>query len=238
VPEAKKSVAWPVAVAVLGLAAIGAGLYAWLSLARLPNDALRATRDLLQDARRVASAFRTGSVTTSFASYATQLTGSSRLQVATLRQLEVFERKDEAALFWGQLQLPDVIVEARAPVEYIYYLDFKEPWGFVLEDRALLVKAPPVRWNAPSVDVSALRYEIRKGSVLRDEAAVLEKLRLGLSELAQQRARAHSLLVRDTARRQTEEFVETWLETKFSDGGKFRARVTFADEPPARTPAG
>ena len=45
-------------------------------------------------------------------------------------------------------------------------------------------------------------------------------------------------LVRDTARRQTEEFVETWLKTKFSDGGSFRARVVFADEAPQPKPAG
>jgi hypothetical protein len=237
VAERRARLGWPAVVVVLGLAAIGAALYALLTLTALPGDALRATRGLLGDARKLASAFRTGTVTTSFASYATQLTGSSRLQVATLRQLEVFERKDEAAIFWGQLLLPDVIVEARAPVEYIYYLDFKEPWSFVLEDRTLAVKAPPVRWNAPAVDVSTLRYEIRKGSVLRDEAAVMEKLRQGLSELAQQRARAHVPLVRDTARRQTEEFVETWLKTKFSDGGNVRARGTFADEP-QRKPAG
>ncbi len=229
---------WPVAVTLLGLCAIAAALYAFVSLTRLPQDALRATRDLLGDARKVAAAFRTGTVTTSFASYATQLTGSNRLQVATLRQLEVFERTDEAAIFWGQLQLPDVVVEARAPVEYVYYLDFKEPWSFVLEDRALLVKAPQVRHNAPAVDVSALRYEVRKGSVLRDEAAVIETLRRGLSQLAEQRAVAHAALVRDSARRQTEEFVETWLKTKFSDGGSFRARVVFADEQPPRKPAG
>jgi len=234
----KRGSGWPLAVTLLGLAMIAVALYAVVALTRLPQDALRATRDLLGDARKLAAAFRTGTVTTSFASYATQLTGSNRLQVATLRQLEVFERTDEAAIFWGQLQLPDVVVEARAPVEYVYYLDFKEPWSFVLEDRTLLVKAPQVRHNAPAVDVSALRYEVRKGSILRDEAAVIETLRKGLSQLAELRANAHVGLVRDTARRQTEEFVETWLKTKFSDGAGFRARVVFADEAPQRKPAG
>jgi len=238
VTEWRSRLAWPTAVAVLGLAAIGAALYAFLTLSQAPREALRATRELFSDARKIAAAFRTGTVTTSFSSYATQLQGNNRLQVATLQQLEVFERKDEAALFWGQLALPDVIVEARAPIEYTYYLDLKEPWSFALEGRSVLVKAPAIRYNAPAVDVSALRYEIRKGSILRDETAVIEKLRQGLSELSKQRARGHVALVRDTARRQTEDFVETWLKTRFSDGGAFRARVTFADEPPTRSPAG
>lgn len=229
---------WPAAFALLGLAAILAALYAWRSLTDVPGQAVRATRELLGDARKIASAFRTGTVTTSFTGYATQLRGSNRLQVATLQQIEVFERKDEAALFWGQLALPDVVVDARAPVEYAFYLDLEEPWSFVLEGQTVLVKAPALRHNAPAVDVSALRYEIRKGSVLRDEAAVIEKLRQGLTELCKARARQHASLVRDTARRQAEEFVETWLKARFSDGGRFRARVSFADEPPSRRPAG
>jgi hypothetical protein len=238
VSDKRASRAWPIAFAALTIFAVAAALYAFLSVSRVPREALRAARELFSDARQIASAFRTGTVTTSFSSYATQLQGNNRLQVATLQQLEVFERKDEAALFWGQLALPDVIVEARAPIEYTYYLDLKEPWGFALEGRTVLVKAPAIRYNAPAVDVSALRYEIRKGSILRDEAAVIEKLRQGLSELSKERARRHIALVRDTARRQTEDFVETWLKARFSDGGAFRARATFADEPPARSPAG
>ena len=223
---------------MLGFLLIGATLYAIRSLTEAPGRAVQATRELLDDARKIASAFRTGTVTTSFTSYASEVRGSTLLQVATLQQLEIFERKDEAALFWGQLALPDVIVEARAPVEYTYHVELKEPWGFTLDGETLLVKAPAIRWNAPAVDVSALRYEIRKGSVLRDEAAVIEKLRLGLSELAKQRAGQHRALVRETARRQAEEFVETWLKARFSDGGRLRARVSFADEPASRRPAG
>lgn len=236
--ERRSSVAWPAALAVVGLAAILAGLYAFVSVTRAPGELMRSARGLVSDAGKIAAAFKSGTVTTSFASYATQIEGSNRLQVATLKQVEVFERKDEAAIFWGQLALPDVIVEARAPIEYTYYLDFKEPWSFALDGRTVLVRAPAIRHNAPAVDVSALRYEIRKGSILRDQAAVVDKLRQGLSQLALERAQRHAALVRDTARRQTEDFVETWLKARFSDGGAFRARVSFADEPPSRSPAG
>lgn len=236
--DARSGLSWPAAAVVLGLAAIAASLYAWRSLTEAPREAVKATRELLEDARKIASAFKTGTVTTSFASYASEVRGSSFLQVATLRQTEVFERKDEAALFWGQLALPDVVVEARAPVEYTYFLDLKEGWGFTLDGQTVVVKAPALRNNAPAVDVSALRYEIRKGSVLRDEAAVIEKLRQGLTELSRQRASQHTALVRETARRQTEEFVLAWLKERFSDAGGLRAKVSFAGEAPARVPAG
>jgi hypothetical protein len=237
VSDPHRRFSWPAAAGVVGVVAILAGLLAWRSLLRAPREVVTAARELFEDARSIAAAFRTGTVTTSFASYATDVRGQSYLQFATLKQVELFERKDEAALFWGQLALPDVIVFARAPVEYTYYLDLKEKWTFALEGQIVLVQAPPVRFNAPAVDVSTLTYGVEKGSVLRDEAAVLEKLRQGLTELAKERARQHIPLVRETGRRQTEELVETWLGARFSDGGALRARVRFADEAQPRAPA-
>jgi hypothetical protein len=229
---------WPAAAAVVGVVAILAALWAWRALMQAPREVVTATRELLDDARSIAAAFRTGTVTTSFASYATEVRGTRFLQFATLKQVELFERKDEAAIFWGQLALPDVIVFARAPVEYTYYLDLNEKWVFVLEGQMVLVQAPPVRFNAPAVDVSALTYGVQKGSVLRDEAAVVEKLRQGLTELARERARQHIPLVLETGRRQTEELVLTWLAARFNDAGSFRARVRFPGETATRAPAG
>jgi hypothetical protein len=225
------AIAGVVAVAIVA----GGGIYLYERTRALPGDAVRATA---REASRIASAFRTGTITTSFTSYATEVQDGLRLQFATLKQVEVFERKDEAALFWGQLALPDVIVEARAPVEFTYYLDLKTPWSFTLQDGTLLVAAPPIRWNAPAVDVSAIRYEVKKGSLLRDEAWVLEKLRLGVTQLSARRAMENVPLVRETGRRRAEEFVETWLRSRFAGDDAVRARVSFADEAPASRPLG
>jgi len=86
------------------------------------------------------------------------------------------------------------------------------------------------------VDVSALRFAVREGSVLRDEQVVLGRLRSELTPLLERRAREHLPLVRETGRRKVEAFVETWLVQRFSDGGDHRARVVFADEKAAVTP--
>lgn len=225
---------WALAAAAVAIVAIvvGAGLYALQSARRFPADVMEGSRQALRELRDVAAAFRTGTVTTSFRGYATEVQGTTRLQFAELRETEVFERRDEAAVLWGTLRLPDVVVEAQAPVEYTYFVDLEKEWRFRLVGRDVFVQAPPIEWNKPAVDVSALRYEVRAGSVFRDERLVQERLRDQLTTLAILRARQHVPFVRETGRRKVEAFVETWLVQRFSDGQAYRARVRFADEPP------
>jgi hypothetical protein len=224
--------AWPLVVAVLGVAAIVSlsALYVFRSARALPGEVAERGREALREVRRIAEAFRLGTVTMSFRSYATQVAGSTRLQFATVKQVEVFERTDSAALMWGQLELPDVVVEARAPVEYTYYVDLEKPWTLRLEGDEVLVTAPPIEFNAPSIDASALRYQVRAGSVLRDERAALERLRSGMTEMTRMRARQNVALVRETGRAKVAQFVENWLLQSFDDAKGKRVRVTFADE--------
>jgi hypothetical protein len=232
---------WALALAAVALVAIVAGslVYVFRSARSLPGEMLERGRAAFGDLREVAAAFRSGTVTTTFRSYATEVTGTTRLQFAELKEMEVFERRDTAAVLWGALRLPDVVVEARAPVEYTYYLDLDKEWRFRLEGKDVQVLAPPVEFNRPSVDVSALRFEVREGSVLRDEQIALDHLRGELTRLAARRARDHLPLVRETGRRSVEAFVERWLVQRFTDGKGYRARVGFADEPtppPLRAP--
>ncbi|HXY39867.1 MAG TPA: hypothetical protein VEQ10_09360 [Vicinamibacteria bacterium] len=224
---------WAIATAAVAIVAVvTAGVvYVFHSARALPADVLGQGRAVLREVAEVAAAFRTGTITTSFRGYATRVQGTSRLEFAELQQLEVFERRDSESLLWGTLTLPDVVVEARAPVEYSYYLDLDKEWRFRLQGREVLVLAPAVEWNQPAVDVSALRYEVREGSVLRNEQIVQDRLRSELTALAAMRARQHLPLVREVGRRKVEGFVETWLLQRFTDGGGYRARVRFADEP-------
>jgi len=224
---------WPLVVSVLGLAAILVGGVAFVAhrALSLPAEVAREGRQALADLRSLAAAFRTGTITTTFARESTALAGTSRLQFATLRQVEVFSRRDQQSLFWGKLALPDVVVEARAPVEYTYYLDLERPWTFRLEGQTLRVEAPAIEWNAPAIDASALRYEVREGSVFRDEGAVLAALRANLSEASRVRARDNVALVRETGRVKAAEFVTTWLGSRFDDAKHLRVEVAFADEP-------
>jgi hypothetical protein len=144
--------------------------------------------------------------------------------------MEVFERTDSRATLWGQLALPDVVVQARAPVEYTYYLDLNGKWEMELEDNSVLVIAPAIEFNTPSIDASAIRYDVREGSLFRDEDIVIDKLREGLMEMSRQRARENVALIRELGRRKTAEFVQKWLTQTFSDGNAYHVEVYFPGE--------
>ena len=96
---------------------------------------------------------------------------------------------------------------------------------------AYAVHAPPIRFNRPSLDASALHYEVRQGSALRDEEAAIAKLKEGLTSMAHRRAQENVGLVREVARREVEEFVETWLFRDFGEEARgYRVEVVFAGE--------
>lgn len=211
-----------------------AGVYVFKSCRDLPGDAASRTAQVVTNLGKVlldlASAFNQRTISTAFASYATSLAANQFLQFATLRQVELFTQTDQATTGFGYLPLPDVIVEAQAPVEYTYYLDLKAKWDFTLTNGVIYVLAPPIRFNKPAIDASEITYEIKRGSVLRNEEQARENLKKSLTSLAHLRAREHVQLVRETGRRQVTEFVETWLAKNFSDGAKHPVKVFFPGE--------
>jgi hypothetical protein len=223
---------WTAVVAIV----VGAGVFVIKSCRDVPRDVLDKTASVIdrtsQALSTVASAFHRGTITTSFIGYATTLTNTRHFQFAALRQTEVFTRKDEASTGFGYIPLPDVVVEARAPVEFVYYLDLNAPWRFVVKDNVLHVFAPRIRFNKPAVDASEIQYEVRKGSMLRDTITAQDNLKKSITALSEQRARDNIALVRETGRRQTAEFVEQWLARSFSDGQRYPVKVYFADETP------
>lgn len=224
--------AWAAAVTVIAVCTIlvGAGLYVFRSVRALPGEAARGTLKAIEEIQQVAFAFRQGTIRTEFASYATTVTGTNYLQFATLRQTEVFTRTDKSSVFWGGLELPEVVVSATAPVVYTAYLDFNDEWQFEVRDHDLEVLVPPIRFNLPAIDASQIQYEVRKGSLVRNEDAALEELKQSLTQMSIRRSRDYLPLIRELGRRKTEEFVENWLVHSFGDGDDYRVRVVFADE--------
>lgn len=183
--------------------------------------------------RSAAEAFRASRVETVLKSYASSVKGTSKFQFAELKQLESFERTDSAALAWGAIPLPDVVVEARGTVVYTYVLDFQKRWDLKLEGNRVEVTAPAPEFGVPALDPSTLVFETKRGSVLRDETAVRKALQTGLSGLLDQRAREHLPLVRETGRKATAEFVRNFLVSNYDDASNLEVRVRFADEPAA-----
>lgn len=231
---------WARATMWIGIVAllVGASLYVFHSCMEAPGKMIDRTGQAIGKAgtalASVASAFNRGVITTSFISYASSVSPSHYLQFATLKQMELFTRKDEKSTAFGYLSLPEVIVEARAPVEFTYYLDLNAEWRLVLKDHVVYVFAPGIKYNKPAVDVSKLEFEVKKGIIKTKE--VQEDLRKSITYLTAERARENISLVRETGRRQTAEFVEKWLAKSFSDGKTFAAKVCFPDETPPFEP--
>lgn len=213
-------------------------------LARLPGEMAGAIPKAIRESAsaaseglaRLASAIRTRTVATTFASTATELRGTKRLQVAELKQVEVVDRRDATELFG--VPLPDVVVSARAPVTYVYTLDLDARWDFDLDERTVSVLAPDLVANAPAVDVSKLELVKTESSILRDEDRVLEELRRSLTEVFRARARQHVPLVRETARKETEAFVRSWLLRTYGLPEDVRVVVRFHGEPETVGPTG
>jgi hypothetical protein len=224
-----RTVLWVALVALV----VGAGLYVFKSLRDLPGDAVDRGVETLERLGDLAAAFRQGTVETRFLAYATRVSGSHYLQFATLEQTEVFRRTDAASILWGQLELPEVVVEATAPVTTTYYLDLDGTWDLRLDGPTVRVVAPPIEFNKPAIDASEIEYEARTTSWFRDEEEALAKLKEGLTALSIERARDNVPLVRELGRRKTAEFVESWLVRTFDDGGGYRVEIVFADEQPS-----
>jgi hypothetical protein len=226
--------AWPVAwIATIAIVVVG-GLYVFKSCRDLPVETLEKSGKLAKAVGKglaeVAAAFNKGTITTTFTSYATEMSGHQYLQVAELKQQERFTRTDEATTGFGYIPLPEVIVEADAPVSYTYYLDFNESWDFTLRDGQVIVTAPDIKPNKPAVDVSKMTYEVKKNSMIRDTRQAMDALKSSITSMAHQKARTNVELVRETSRKQTEMFVQNWLSKSFADGHKYPVSVQFRSE--------
>jgi hypothetical protein len=233
--------AWPIAGTVMVFMVLAATVYVFKSCRDMPGEALEKTGQLVDKVGKrlvdLASAFNQGTVNTTFTSYATSVSGSQFLQFATLTQEERFRRTDEASTAFGYIPLPDVVVEADAPVTYTYYLDLNDKWDFTLKDGVVTVVAPNIKFNKPAVDASRITYEIKKDSLIRDTRQALEALKQSISSMAYQKAAANIDLVRENGRRQTELFVQNWLARSFADGKKYPVSVRFRNEIPGNGPA-
>jgi hypothetical protein len=224
------SVMWMVIVLLL----VGGGLYVFKSCRDLPVQTLDRTGKLVtefgQQLEKIAAAFKQGTINTSFTSYATTISGSQNFQFATLSQHETFTRKDESSMAFGYLPLPDVIVEATAPVSYTYYLDLNDRWDFRLRDGVIYVVAPNIKYNRPAIDVSHITYEVKKNSFIRNTTEAMDNLKSSITWLSFKKAEANIELVRETGRKQTEAFVHNWLSKAFLDGKNYPVKVEFRNE--------
>lgn len=228
---------WAKTVSIIGVTAIivFAMVYVFTYLMDMPGKAVDKVGETLTD---IAFAFKTGTVITEFRSYATEVSSSNYLQVALLKTNETFSKTDSRRLAWQILALPDVEIEIIAPVEYTFYLDLNEKWNLTLQDRGagiieVIVHAPKIKYNTPSVNISEWTVNVKKGSIFRDEEKVKEKLRREIMLICKIRAKKKIDLIRAIARDEVEKFTQNWfINVRFKDNKiqPYIKAVHFADE--------
>lgn len=168
----------------------------------------------------------------SFTSFVTSVRGLQRIQLAEVNAIEVFERTSEYSLFWDAVKLPDVVVQARVPVRYSYYIDMKDSFSFEQVAGALIVHAPRLRAGPPAPDVSSISYQVTQGSLFRNSTAAIEELRRSLTPLLARSSEQNRLLVHDEARRQLEALIRSWLlQNKALKDQEIKIQIQFEDEP-------
>lgn len=221
---------------LLGLVVVIAAAVLW-ALQRVTNTpgaaldkGMTLAREVGRQAATVARAFHEQTVRQEFLSSAATLTGTSRLQIATLQEHETFRRKESDSIAWGVIALPSIVVQADLPVEYGYYLDFNGQWEFAQKDNVVTAYAPLIQPNTPAADISKLTFYTLEGHIWQDDKAVRDRLQGSLTTALHQRAVEHIPMVREMARRQVQTFVEKWLADSFSDGRDFQVKVAFPDE--------
>ncbi len=174
------------------------------------------------------SAFYEENLTDKFQAYATKVTGKQSLYVAKLEQKEIIERKSEASVLG--FDLPSVVLKVEVPVEYNYYVNLTNGWSFKFSDNVLTVSVPELTNSKPAIDISKLRFILKKGSVFRSEKEVAQRFQKELPSLLIDRSIGNRDLVRDQAKVSIQEFVHLWVKDKFKPEQEITIRVLFPNE--------
>lgn len=166
-----------------------------------------------------------------FHAYATKVSGKQNLHVARLNRMEIYERTSKAKAFG--FSLPDVVVSITFPVEYNYNVSLVAGWKFEKRDGMLLVYAPELSGQSPAANLSEMKFEIKKGSFLRDENQVRERLQKELTGFLSENSIALREQVRTEARMSIEQFVRGWVASQVTDNTtSLPIKVLFPGENP------
>ena len=178
---------------------------------------------------KLSAAINTKTISTDYTSTATTLSGSNKLQVGEINQTELFRKSDDGTILG--VPLPEVVISATAPVNYVFYLDLSGKWEFSMTDNQMTVVAPKLNFNKPSLDISGLEFDVR-GSVFRKEDPVKDALVKEMTLELRRRAEQNVELIRATARREVENFIRAWIGKQYGVEDNIRIEVLFEDEVP------
>jgi hypothetical protein len=146
-------------------------------------------------------------------SWQAELLGSSRqkhLVLTTLNKSYQYNKSDQAILF-KKFSLPPAIVEIRFIADIAYYVDLEKTFKLEAREDKVLVLAPLLEFQRPSVDLRTLKFEVKQKGFLIDEKKTLEKLQAELPLFLHDDAIKSLDQVREKARTELIEFLQNWF---------------------------
>jgi hypothetical protein len=184
---------------------------------------------------QIAGNFNSEKVEDEFYSYVEKIKGSNKLQVASIKSIDKFSRKDSKSILWNLISLPDIVVEIHVPVEYNYFINLKDKWEFSWDesDSTIYVIVPKINFSRPAIDISKMEIIEKESSILRDIEKVKEDLRRELTEKLDIVAEKKIPLIREVARKEVKQFLVTWFNNsnfKNIDLDRVKFKLKFEDE--------
>lgn len=135
------------------------------------------------------------------------------LEVASpTKMMETFSKSDVRFAAWGWFYLGSATSEIKVPATYRFHIKLSEIKQARLDAGVLIVTAPTIHPSLPvAIDTVAMEKK-SDGTWLRfDAAQQLADLEKNVTPALAARAKEHVSTIRETARRDIEEFVQKWI---------------------------
>jgi hypothetical protein len=180
--------------------------------------------------------FRTPSTTTAQSSGmpVVMRTPGGLLEVSNVRIVERFEAATDHTILG--VPVGRTIAMIQVPAVYRYHIELAPEWRMRLDDKTLIVVAPPVKPSLPvAIDTARLEGFSAGAWSLVTGDRLLRQLQMSITARLDAKASSAELVgfQRETARKTVTEFVDKWVldQPRWKSSPKPAARVFFADEP-------
>lgn len=141
------------------------------------------------------------------------------LEVASpMKTMETFSKSDVRFAAWGWVYLGSATSEIKVPATYRFHIKLSEMKQARLDGSVLVVTAPMIRPSLPvAFDTAAMEKKTDDTWLRFDAAQQLADLEKTVTPALAVRAIGHVATVRETARRDIEEFVQKWIVESHPD---------------------
>jgi hypothetical protein len=142
-----------------------------------------------------------------------QRTHGDILEVASpTTTMETFTKADSRMAAWGKIYLGTTITEIKVPATYRFHVKLSEMKDARVDGNVLIITAPDIRPSLPvAFDTAGIERKSDSGWARFNGAEQLADMEKNITAGLNERAVKQAEVVRETARKDIEEFVQRWI---------------------------